>query len=1340
LFAYAVLDHRPRSARTPDMKKHWLSLIGTARPTAPSRARRRRRFGIELLETRELLSAVFTVATDEDTPAGAVDEVGSLRAAIDQANALAPNTPVTINFSIVTGQQTISLLQPLPTLANPITLDGTTQPGYAGTPLIQIDGTQAGAGAVGFSLDDDSHNSTIQGLEITDFSGGGILDDNGNANVFNNDVIGLHVVTGLPRVAGNGTFGIEIRDQANNNTISNVVIAGNTYNGVVINNSTGTVLTGSDIGTDGSGTASLDRNGIALGNGVAGGGGSGVVINATASNTTVSNNVIVNNQSYGVYITDSGTTKNTLVSNKIGIDKTGTTALGNVLDGVAIVSGASGNFVGKAGQGNVISGNGNSGVWISGFDTAGTTGLNTVAGNLIGLGSSGISAVPNAIDGVVIDNHAFGNAIGTTDAGGGNVISGNSQWGVYISDAGTSLNTVQNDFIGTNVTGTFPVPNNNNGVDIVFGATANTIGGTTAAARNLISGNLHEGVLIGFAGTASNVVEGNFIGTDVTGKAFLPSQQQTDGVYVGLGAGSNTIGGQNPLVGVNTATWNVISGNSNSGILVTDAGTTGTVISGNFIGTDVTGLAALPNGGNGITIAAGTSSTLVGADTSVISNVNVISGNLGDGVSITSSSGDGVNFNYIGVNLNNQGALPNHGNGASIHNASGNTVNLDVIRNNGGYGILTDNSANHNAWYYDSIYGNASGGIVQTGNASLQPVPVLTSASVANGQTTINGSIFNSPYHNATLVLQFYSSPVTTAPASIQGLTFIGQSNVTTDANGNAVFTAVLNSLPTGGPLITATTDFEVTSTSNFSAPFTIPDTASAKFAGTDTKDEGNWRNAFGTDGYDIAADPSAGNPKLPSYATLSLTGGAPFVWAASTTDVRALQNSANTGRIASAWYTTSTMSFNLNLTDGKTHEVSLYAVDFVNNKRSERVDVLDATTGALLSTQTLSSFQNGTYLTWNLSGNVVIKVTNLNSATNAVVSGLFFGGAPASTASPFLGTDTTTEGSWHGVYGSDGYDIAADTSTGNPKFPSYATLSLTGAVPFTWAASTTDVRALQNSANTGRIASAWYTTTSMSFNVSFSDGKTHEVSLYAVDFVNNNRSEQVQVIDNATGNVLDTQMLSSFQSGKYLSWNLSGSVTITVTNENAKSNAVVSGLFFGGAPTSTPTTGTAAFLGTDTTTEGSWHGVYGADGYDLAQDTSSTNPKIPSYASLTQTGTTGFTWSASSTDARALQNAPNTGRIAAAWYTTTSMSFSLNLTDGKTHKISLYAVDFVNNNRSEQVQIIDNATGTVLNTQTLSSFQSGKYLSWNVSGSVTIKVTNLNTNTNAVVSGIFFG
>jgi parallel beta-helix repeat protein len=1141
------------------------SRLMTASRRARTRARNRsRRPAIESLETRVVLSgAVYTVTSLADSGAG------SLRDAITQANALTPGTAATIDFSIGTGAQTIELSSALPMLANPITIDGTTQPGYAGRPLIQVDGQNAGAGAYGFALDDDAPNSVIKGLEITGFNAGGIYLNNGNGDVFTNDIIGLHYNGTLPRVAANGTFGIELTNQSNGITISHVVVAGNQYNGIVLNNSMNDTVTASDIGTDLSGEDSLDRNAVALGNGVSGGGGSGIVINGGANHNTISNNVIVNNQSYGVYISDFGTSANVLTGNHIGIDLAGTTALGNGGDGVALVSGANSNFIGQAGNGNLISGNGVYGVFLNGADSAGDhTSFNVLAGNLIGTNAAGNAAVPNAINGVVVNGGAIANYIGALVTGtgtvtqtGGNVISGNTEWGIYISDSGTNSNVVRNDYIGTDITGKLAVANRFNGVDIVSSAASNTVGGTTTAARNVISGNANEGVLIGL-GATMNVVEGNFIGTDATGAAPLPNV--LDGVYVGLGAVNNTIGGQNPTGALTTAAWNVISGNFQSGIKVADSGTSGNTICGNFIGTDVTSEFAVPNHANGITIGAGTSSTTVGAETSGSGNLNVIAGNSGDGLSITSSSGNNVSFDYFGVDLNNNMTLPNRGNGVAIHGASGNRVNISVIRNNGGYGILADTGSTYNAWYYDSIFGNALGGIAQPGNPNFQPAPVLFSATAASGTTTVVGSITNSPDKSASLVVMFYASPAPISPAAVQGLTFIGQATVTTDAYGNASFTATLNQAVPGGQIVTATADYNVSNTSNFSNFVTVPGapSATATFVGTDTTDQGNWRSAFGADGYDIAGDTSATNPSLPSYATLALSGAQTFIWAKTTTDSRALQNAANNGRIASTFYSSTAMSFDLNLTDGKTHEVSFYALDWDKVGRTETVQVVDAATGSVLDTENLSSFQNGKYLTWNLSGHVHINITN-TGPYNAVVGGLFFGGKPAVTATAtFVSADTTTQGNWRTAYGANGYDIEGDTSAKNPNLPSYATLGVTGASLFTWAASTTDVRALQNAANTGRLATTWYTAGTMTFNLNLTDGKVHRVSLYAVDWDTTSRGEQVQVVDAATGMVLDTRTISSFHGGEYLTWDLSGNVLIKVTKTSG-ANAVVSGFFF---------------------------------------------------------------------------------------------------------------------------------------------------------------------------------
>ena len=120
----------------------------------------------------------------------------------------------------------------------------------------------------------------------------------------------------------------------------------------------------------------------------------------------------------------------------------------------------------------------------------------------------------------------------------------------------------------------------------------------------------------------------------------------------------------------------------------------------------------------------------------------------------------------------------------------------------------------------------------------------------------------------------------------------------------------------------------------------------------------------------------------------------------------------AATDRIAATIYAASSFTVDVNITDGNAHLVTLYVLDYDgNNGRSERIDVINATTNAVIDSRTVSSFTAGKYLSWVVSGHVTFKITAL--ASNAVLSGLFFDGAPAGTAGPatFIGTDTTTAG-----------------------------------------------------------------------------------------------------------------------------------------------------------------------------------------------------------------------------------------------------------------------------------------------------------------------------------------
>ncbi|HUS35902.1 MAG TPA: chitobiase/beta-hexosaminidase C-terminal domain-containing protein [Verrucomicrobiae bacterium] len=183
-------------------------------------------------------------------------------------------------------------------------------------------------------------------------------------------------------------------------------------------------------------------------------------------------------------------------------------------------------------------------------------------------------------------------------------------------------------------------------------------------------------------------------------------------------------------------------------------------------------------------------------------------------------------------------------------------------------------------------------------------------------------------------------------------------------------------------------------------------------------------------------------------------------------------------------------------------------------------------------------------------------------------------------------------------------------------------------------------------------------------------------------------------------------------------------------------SGAVVYSNEAGATTSSAPTggTATATFVGSDSTTRGSWKGVYGADGYSVFQDSAA----APSYVRVTPVNKADWTWVYSTTDTRALQRANNSDRLAACWYSSGTYSIDLAFTDGVKHRTSLYMVDWDSAGRSQSVQVVDGDTGAVLHTQTVSGFSGGIYLTWDLGGHVKINLSP--NNVNAVASGIFFG
>ena len=430
----------------------------------------------------------------------------------------------------------------------------------------------------------------------------------------------------------------------------------------------------------------------------------------------------------GIVITGTNTTGNSVRGCYLGLNPSGTAAVTDRYHPLEIAAGASGNTVGGTNttDRNVLSGSAYEGLRIHGAGTRG----NVVLGNFIGLNASGSAALPNATAGVGIFGGAQENVIGGTNAGAANVISGNSFQGLGISGTDTTGNIVAGNLLGLNPAGTAAIPNGWSGVAIFDGARSNLIGGTSPAARNLISGNTLQGVTLSDPGTMGNVVAGNYIGLNAAGTAAVPNGWS--GLQIYGGAQGNTIGGSS------AAARNVISGNSFQGVLLVGTNTSRNVIAGNFIGLNPAGTTALGNGWSGLEIYGAAASNIIGG--TITGSGNVISGNGNYGVFIGNGGTDGnvIAGNHIGVNLAGTQAIGNAWSGLSIYGgAKGNVIGGSVARSgnvisgNLNYGVTlsgTDTSENlvqgntigpdaagtqplGNGWDGVSIYDGASGNV-----------------------------------------------------------------------------------------------------------------------------------------------------------------------------------------------------------------------------------------------------------------------------------------------------------------------------------------------------------------------------------------------------------------------------------------------------------------------------------------------------------------------------------------------------------------------------------------------------------------------------------------------------
>jgi gliding motility-associated-like protein len=622
-------------------------------------------------------------------------------------------------------------------------IDGYSQPGSA-IPGPDLDGgtgvtpavlpiqiKNAGSIAIGFQVNATGAGSTIQGLRITNFNDHGIVIYGTNTKISGCEIgleagglaagngrSGITVSTGGVLIggaghwdrnvlAGNGVFffpqadlyldpasnGTKVHgnivglaahgksgysgsgaqtgiyDAGNNNQIG-FPLAGNVISNAMntalwCNGCSGERVYGNIIGLDYNAMNAIPNStGIFLG-----ANGSNVMIGQPDS---IHGNIISGNISVQIRVDEFNGVS--IANNLIGPDKTGitspvTTTFGVYMDNPNATNVVIGGFT--PGERNVIARNQ---VGINLLQSG--TGC-MILNNYIGLTKAGDAASPNTNNGINIASAVL-NAVQIGLPGAGNVISGQLLGGAGINITGGAAHAIVGNIIGLDPTGSFAIPNINgimlNGANNVY------IGGTYGTAdRNVISGNSQWGIVLQLGGDF-NAIRGNLIGTDVTGTIALGNT--LGGILVG-----NT---NNTQIGGTSADRNLVSGHNNPnsmGILLNSTGT-GTVVTANFIGTDLNGTAPLGNyygmmiDGSHLASVGGP----VGAE-------NYFASNQEAGVFLNSVAGPVVAGNIIGLGF--AGAFPSSGNGYGIlvqapNAAIGTGFLSNIIANNTNHGILVD--------------------------------------------------------------------------------------------------------------------------------------------------------------------------------------------------------------------------------------------------------------------------------------------------------------------------------------------------------------------------------------------------------------------------------------------------------------------------------------------------------------------------------------------------------------------------------------------------------------------------------------------------------------------------
>lgn len=482
----------------------------------------------------------------------------------------------------------------------------------------------------------------------------------------------------------------------------------------------------------------------------------------------------------GIYLGNNSTLQNSVVSGHNFGDGTGALLqavyasdgctiqnnfIGTTIDGTGLLANTAATGL-VVGSNNLIRNNVLAGNQLNGLEIRGNN--NQVQGNKIGTDVSGTVALANGQNGIVIVGNQ--NIIGGS-GGAANLISGNIDAvplfgpGAGIRIYGGNNNIIQGNRIGTDISGTQALSNRGNGIDI-YSATGTIIGG--AGAGNLISGNVGDGIHVTLGG--GTIIQGNYIGTDITGSKALGNS--TAGVVLD-NASLNTIGG------TSTSAGNLIAANKAEGIAIVSSRATGNQILGNYVGTNPSRQTDLGNGANGVLIRFASHNT-VGGTASGEANLIAFNGMGGNqranGVQVVGAIGGFA----VGNTIRGNSIYQNNGLGIALGSGTP-FIQLDPNAGPGGYAFTLNDPQR-----YDPVTAlvTADNQLSNDNRPNhLQHYPVYLGR---DAQGIGHWQLNSTPGHQ--FEIDFYGNTLPNRSGFGDGETFLSSISVLTDANGHVVF------------------------------------------------------------------------------------------------------------------------------------------------------------------------------------------------------------------------------------------------------------------------------------------------------------------------------------------------------------------------------------------------------------------------------------------------------------------------------------------------------------------------------------------------------------------------